>query len=72
MGGAAADRCAGGSGALGDVTTKEVVALCLVALAAVVPLAVVMVVAMLRGYTISMHMRRPDRAWRQRRRGDDG
>lgn len=54
------------------MTTKEVVALCLVALAAVVPLAVVMVVAMLRGYTISMHMRRPDRAWRQRRRGDDG
>jgi len=49
------------------VTTKEIIALCLVALCAVVPLAFVLLVAMLRGYTISLHMARPAAAWRHRR-----
>jgi hypothetical protein len=42
--------------------------LALVALAAVIPLAFVLVVALIRGYTISLHMRRPRRD-RKRPRG---
>ena len=54
------------------MTGRELLGLCLVALAAVVPLAFVVFVALVRGYTISLHMRRPDSAWRRRRRrGDD-
>ena len=67
MAGAAGRSGAGCPGAVGDVTTKEIIALCLVALCAVVPLAFVLLVAMLRGYTISLHMARPPAAWRHRR-----
>lgn len=43
-----------------------------VALAAVVPLVVVLTVALLRGYTIDLHMTRDVKhGWRRRRRADD-
>jgi len=55
------------------VQRSDVVWLAIIALVAVVPLAAVLMVALMRGYTISLHMRRP--GWERRRRrhghGDD-
>lgn len=67
LAGAAAGAGPGGAGALGDVTSKDALTLAIVALCAVVPLAFVLSIALLRGYTISLHMRRPEGAWRRRR-----
>ena len=49
---------------------SDVATLALVALVAVVPLACVVGIALLRGYTISLHMKRPQTI-RRRRRVDD-
>ena len=49
------------------MTSKDALTLAIVALCAVVPLAFVLSIALLRGYTISLHMRRPEGAWRRRR-----
>lgn len=49
------------------MTTGDARALAIVALIAVAPLAIVLVIALLRGYTISLHMTRDEK----RRRGDD-
>lgn len=54
------------------MTPRDAIALCAVALCAVVPLAVVLALALLRGYTISLHMRRPSQAWRRRRDDERG
>jgi hypothetical protein len=43
------------------VSSRDAITLAAVALCAVVPLAVVLTVALLRGYTISLHMHRPGR-----------
>lgn len=48
---------------------SDVVWLAIVAMVAVVPLAAVLGLALLRGYTISLHMRRP--SGERRRRRDD-
>lgn len=52
------------------VTTSDTAALAFVAAVAVVPFAVVFIVAMIRGYTIHLSMRRPIRARRRRRDQD--
>jgi hypothetical protein len=43
------------------MTSSDALTLAVVALCAVVPLAMVLIVALLRGYTISLHMRRERR-----------
>jgi hypothetical protein len=53
------------------VDASDAVTLAVVALAAVVPLACVLFVALLRGYTISLHMHRPLRERRRRRRDSE-
>jgi hypothetical protein len=53
------------------MTGPDAVRLAVVALIAVVPLAFVVIVALIRGYTISVHLRRPVRQWRRRRDRDN-
>lgn len=53
------------------MTTEDARNLALIAVIAVAPLAIVLLVALLRGYTIDLHMTREERWWRRRRRGED-
>jgi hypothetical protein len=53
------------------LTKADVISLAVVALAAVIPLAVVLMVALLRGYTIHLSMWRPGFPRRRGRPEDD-
>jgi hypothetical protein len=50
---------------------SDPVSIAALALVACAPFAAVAIVALIRGYTISLHMKRPDSARRRRRRLDD-
>lgn len=52
----------------GGVNPSDVVTLAILAVIAVVPFAMVFLVALLRGYTIHLSMRRPDGGRANRRR----
>lgn len=71
MAGAHPGCSASGAHPASGVSPRDAVTLAIVALCAVVPLAFVLSIALLRGYTISLHMRRPDSAWHRRRRRDE-
>jgi hypothetical protein len=47
------------------VSTEDARNLAIIAVVAIAPLAIVLIIALLRGYTIDLHMRR-DRPWRRR------
>lgn len=47
------------------MSRSDAVTLSIVALCAIVPFAVVVLAALIRGYTINLSMRRPGRHWRR-------
>lgn len=73
MGGAAAGAAAGGPGAVAGlaINPSDAVLLTALVVVGVVPMAAVLLVALLRGYTISLHMTRPPLERRRRRHQDD-
>lgn len=52
------------------MTTEDARNLAIIAVVAIAPLAIVLIIALLRGYTIDLHMAR-DRIWRRRDDHDD-
>jgi hypothetical protein len=53
------------------VTPDDASTVALVAVVAIAPVAIVLIFAMLRGYTVTLQLHRPPRPDRRRRHGDD-
>lgn len=53
------------------MTTEDARNLAVIAVLAIAPLAIVLIFAILRGYTIDLHMTRDIRRWRRHRDDDE-